>query len=203
MKQGTGGLVLGLAAAVLLAAQALQAQTNKAPGDVSLKDTDERLQRMVAELSLTDEQKAKIGALCRDAAKAAKDATGLSAGTITTLRSSREVERKVMAEVMTEAQRGDVEGARVFQQVSYSVKACEPSPEQIAKIKALCRDAAKGWTAGTDYKVRTAKTKEVIETVKSTVLTEAQRAKLAVPPAAAVAPPQTAPASPTAAPKTP
>jgi hypothetical protein len=142
--------------------------------------TDEVLQRVMRHLpgvEFTAEQKAKVKALCADAAKAARAAAG-EKGHVSPTRAAREVEKKVMEQVMTQEQRIGLEGDRLYQQISYPFAACEPTPDQVTRMKALCQEAAKGWTQTTDYTIRSAKAKELQETIKSTILTEAQRAKL-------------------------
>jgi Spy/CpxP family protein refolding chaperone len=179
--------------------------------EVAIDNIQKRALRLLPDVEFTPEQKAKIRTICQAAAKAEPEVGGKAGGT-SLFRSSREVEKKIVEEVMTEAQRGALEGSRFFQQISYAVTGCEPTPEQIAKMKALCQETAKGFTTNMDYKVRAAKAREAIETIRSTILTEAQRAKVPVPPPvvgpamsapAPVAPPVAPPPAPPPAPVAP
>jgi len=133
----------------------------------------------------TPEQKAKIKAICLAASQEASTSTNDRAPAAA-FQKMRDIEKKVTDEVLTEAQRGSLEGSRLYRQISFSVGRCSPSPEQVARMKALCQDAAKGLTSTTDFTARSLKAKEVLETIKTTILTEEQRAKLPVPPAGAL-----------------
>jgi hypothetical protein len=145
--------------------------------DVATDAVMQRVMRHLPDVDITAEQKAKIKTMCQEAARAAQPA-GATSMTRPSLHASREVEKKVMDQVFTAAQREAIEGARLSAQISYSFAACDPSPEQVARMKAMCQEAAKGWTAATDYNVRTAKRKEVAEAIRKTVLTDVQRARL-------------------------
>jgi hypothetical protein len=161
--------------------------------DVATDEVLQHVMRRLPDVGFTDEQKTKIKALCAEAARTARAATDTkSSGS--SFRASRDVEQKVTEQVMTEAQRGAIEGARLYRLISYAFAPCEPTPEQVSRMKALCQDAAKGWTPTTDYKTRGTEAREVHETIKSTILTEAQRAKLPPPPPAARVNPAATPA---------
>ena len=61
---------------------------------------------------------------------------------------------------------------------------CSLDPEQNAKVRAMCREAAEGFVGSPDVNARNTARRDVMEKVKASVLTDEQRAKLPPPKAA-------------------
>jgi Spy/CpxP family protein refolding chaperone len=163
-----------------------QILTQEQRDQVLVQPVYSRVRRELRGCSLTPEQQTRVQAICLEAAKAAKAAPAAAGAqrSSTAVAAGRDALEKVRTTVLTDAQRLDLEVNRLYESLINAFHGCSLDPEQNAKVRAMCREAAEGFVGSPDVNARNTARRDVMEKVKASVLTDEQRAKLPPPKAA-------------------
>jgi hypothetical protein len=169
------GAVMAVAAGSALAAD--EAAAPKAPAKAGIKAG---INLQLDQINLSDEQKEQIKAIIQTAREQAQAATDIQAK----LQIFADAVEKIRTTVLTDDQRAKLEGIKsdIVGQIQVKLQGIAQqsgmTEEQIAAAKAIMQAAAEEAKNAPDLQAKLQIFKDAMEKIRTTVLTEEQRAKM-------------------------